>query len=150
VSAATRLACCFLLPMLLVACASQDEKPANAEGTSIPPIWDVSFVGTGNEDLGSLRIALTSEPIDEDYCGASYLRKAIVLEDHLDVDLGMDKQPAYSISMFWLWLDLTASSCNTNFLLLGNIDPDESVGFFNYAHPLGGESIGRFEAVPVE
>ena len=147
-SVAIRVACC--IAVLLAACESQNEKPAEVQDRGIPPIWDVSFVGTGNEDLGSLRIALTTEPIDEDYCGASYLRKAIVLEDNLDVDLGMDKQPAYSISMFWLWLDLTASSCNTSFLLLGNIDPDESVGFFNYAHPLGGESIGRFKAVPAE
>lgn len=144
-----RLASCLAV-LLLAACASQGERPAKSQEGSIPPIWDISFVGPGNEDLGSLRIALTTEPIDEDYCGAAYLRKAIVLEDNLDVDLGMDKQPAYSISMFWLWLDLTASSCNTSFLLLGNIDADESVGFFNYSHPLGGESLGRFKAVPVE
>jgi hypothetical protein len=149
VGTAIRRTSCYIV-LLLAGCESQDPKPATDPDSSIPPIWEIAFVGTDNEDLGSLRIALTTEPIDEDYCGASYLRKAIVLEDNLEVDLGMAKQPAYSISMFWLWLDLTASSCNTNFLLLGNIDPDESVGFFNYSHPLGGKSLGRFEAVPVE
>ena len=112
-------------------------------------VWQIVFVDRDQNDLGTIRLALTDEPIDEQYCGDPYLRKAVILDDDLDFELGIEKLPAYSISFFWLRLDLTASSCNTNFLLLGNIDRNEATGFFNFAHPLGGEYLGRFWAEPV-
>jgi hypothetical protein len=137
----------LLVCVALSACASQAGEPEKAGG--IPRVWDIEFFDRDQEDLGSIRLALTDEPIDEDYCGDAYQRKAVIIDDQLTVDLDLEKRPAYSISFYWLRLDLTASVCHTNFLLLGNIDASEASGFFNYAHPLGGQNIGRFHAVPV-
>ena len=141
------IACLLASAGLLAGCALQTVEPETEQG--IPRVWEFLFVDRDQNDLGRIRLALTDEPIDDRYCGDAYMKKAVILDDELAFDLDMDKQPAYSISLFWLRLDLTASSCHTNFLLLGNIDANEATGFFNYAHPLGGEYIGRFTAAPV-
>jgi hypothetical protein len=133
---------------LVSACAVRDTEPADERG--IPGVWDIEFFDRDRNGLGSIRIALTNEPVDDQYCGEPFYRKAVILEDELDFDIGMEKRPAYSISFFWLKLDLTASVCHTNFLLMGNIDPTQASGFFTYAHPLGGEYLGRFTALPVD
>lgn len=126
---------------------TQTAEPEEEQG--IPRVWEFLFFDRDQNDLGRIRLALTDQPIDDRYCGDAYLKKAVILEDELAFDLDLEMQPAYSISLFWLRLDLTASSCNTNFMVLGNIDATEASGFFNYAHPLGGENIGRFTAVPL-
>lgn len=132
--------------MCLSACASSETQEAPQ---GFPVIWDFRFVDTEQNPLGNIRIQLTEDPIDDGYCGEDYFRKAIVLEDDLAYDLGMEKQPAYHISLFALALDLTASVCHTNFILSGPINSEEASGFFNYAHPLGGYNIGRFTATPI-
>lgn len=142
-----RIAVVLMVASLASACATRESAAEEEQG--IPRVWEILFFDRDQNDLGRIRLALTDEPIDEQYCGEPHQRKAVILEDELAVDLDMEKLPAYSISMFWLRLDLTGSTCHTNFLLLGNIGPNEATGFFNYAHPLGGEYLGRFTAAPV-
>ena len=139
----------FFPLLLLSACATDRVTDDEIETGGIPAIWEFTFTDRDASDLGTIRLAFTDEPADDGYCAGRGLRKAHILEDNLDFDLGMDKQPAYRFGIRWMELDLTATSCNVNFLLLGNFDASSSSGIFNYAHPLGGDFIGRFSAVPV-
>lgn len=145
-----RTAMKVLIPfiLLLSACAPVEPKDDLSQ-QSFPAVWDVRFFGKQGEGLGSMRLELTTEPIDDAYCGKPYFWKAVVLESDIDVELWRDVQPAYHIYARWLSVDLTASTCNVNYVLMGNIDRESASGFFNFSHPLGGENLGRFEAVPV-
>jgi len=140
-----------LLPVFffLFGCTSSPPVDDSSEVT-FPTVWDFEFVDKEESSLGSVRLGLTMEPVDEDYCGGSYFRKAKVLRDDLKIDLYKSLQPAWHIFAYGLSIDLTASTCNTNYLLIGSMNPEEASGYFNYAHPLGGEYIGRFTAAPVE
>lgn len=124
--------------------------PADESGAvTFPAVWDFEFVDKEQNSLGSIRLGFTTEPVDADYCGESYYRKAKVLSDGLEIDLHKPLQPVWHIFAYGLSIDLTASTCNTNYVLIGNMNTEEASGFFNYAHPLGGEHIGRFTGTPV-
>ena len=138
----------FPILLLLSACAPVEPKDDLSQQT-FPAVWDVSFYNKQGESIGSMRLGLTTDPIDDDYCGKPYFWKAVVLESDIEVDMWRDIQPAYHIYARWLSVDLTASTCNVNYVLMGNIDRESADGFFNFSHPLGDENLGRFEAVPV-
>ena len=140
-----------LLPIffLLSACAPVEPKD-DATQRAFPAVWDIEFFDKQDQRIGKMRLGLTTEPLDEQYCGKPYFRKAVVLDSEMDIEMWRDVQPAYHIYAYWLSVDLTASSCNVNYMLLGNINEASASGFFNFAHPLGGEHLGRFEAAPVE
>ena len=142
----------FVLSVCLSACTANDSKPETDSDASgqFPVIWDIQIFDKEQQPLGNLKIRLTEEPVDDDYCGYDYFRKAIVLEDNLKADLqGIEKQPAYHIGALWLTIDLTASVCWADYILMGDINKEEAKGFFNYSHPFGGYNIGSFTASPV-
>ena len=132
----------------LFGCASGPPVDESS-GDTFPAVWDFEIVDKEQTALGSIRLRLTMEPVDEDYCGGSYFRKAKVLRDDLKIDLYKSLQPVWHVFARGLSIDLTASTCNTNYLFIGSINPEEASGYFNYAHPLGGEYIGRFIGTPV-
>lgn len=138
-----------LIALLILAGCAPVEPRDDASQNTFPAIWDIEFFGKQDERIGTMRLGLTTEPIDDGYCGQPYFRKAIVIDSDMEVEMWRDVQPAYHIYAYWLSVDLTASSCNVNYVLLGNIDRESASGFFNFSHPLGGENLGRFEARPV-
>ena len=145
ISLVTRL---IIIIVLIAGCAVNESK-TQTEPEHFPAIWLIRFIDAEEQSLGYLKLRLTDEFVDGNYCGNDYRKKAFVIEDELDVDVGMDKQPAYHLDGFWIKIDLTASVCYTNYMLIGGIDREEASGFFNYTHPLGGYNIGRFAANPV-
>jgi len=128
---------------------SQDVAAAtDTEPTVLHAVWQFDFFDTNNQSLGYLLLAFTGEGIDEPTCGNDYWKKMVVLEDRLDFDFGVESRPAYSINGPWLTIDLTASVCYIDHMLIGDITQDGATGFFNFSHKLGGYNIGKFTARP--
>ena len=94
-------------------------------------------------------LAFTDKKIDEPACGRNEWAKMLVLEDSLDIDFGVNPQPAYLILGPWLRIDLTASACYLNHNLIGDISPDGASGHFTLTHKIGGRYLGKFTARPV-
>jgi hypothetical protein len=135
----------------VIGCASTQQDPAT---TSAPDsadnqaIWRFDFVDSNNESLGYLVLAFTNDEINEPTCGNDHWKKMVVIDDELDFDLGMESSPAYFLNGPWLTIDLTASYCYIDHMLIGEMTPNTASGFFNYSHQLGGYNIGRFTAWP--
>ena len=94
-------------------------------------------------------LLLTQEDIGTESCVDQYWKKALVIDDSLDFDVGFEKQPAYNIKGPWLTIDLTASTCNVHHRLIGDVNSDGATGSFNYLDLLGSYNIGTFTASPV-
>lgn len=134
--------------VLMCGCAAAPATDEPDPGR-IPAVWDFEFVDADKQPLGSIRLRFRSERIDESYCGEAYFMKADVLQNDLQLDIYKSLQPAWHVFAYGLSIDLTASSCNTNYLLIGSMNATEASGYFNYSHPLGGEYMGRFTGAPV-
>lgn len=143
----------FILAMS--ACAGNDTAKKESD-PGITPIrwqtaatWEFHITDAEQRDLGTIVLRLSPDVVEEDSCAKTGWRKAIVMEDNLDFDFSADKQPAFNISANWITIDLTATVCNVNHVLIGELVEDGAAGHFNYSHPLGGYSVGTFKATPI-
>lgn len=150
--AATCLAGAALSLLVLAACAADPQpamvlKPATTpEAWRRPANWAFEIVDRDQRPLGQVTLRLTTRPSDA--CGEPGWRRAIIVDDHLDLGVGVVKSPAFRIVGPWLVVDLTSSTCSAGHRLVGDLGPDGARGYFNYAHRLGGENLGRFVARP--
>jgi hypothetical protein len=147
----------IVLPLLLSGCAS---KKSNVKYDAYferltpgrwqqPGTWRFEIVDDQQQSLGHILLLLSGINIDSGDCVDEDWKKAVVLVDTLDIDYGFDISPAYSIRGRWLTIDLTASVCDADYKLIGQLDDENAAGNFNYAHLLGGYNIGTFTASPV-
>jgi len=138
--------------LVLAACAA-DPQPATVwtpattpEAWRRPANWAFEIVDHDRRPLGQVTLRLTTRPSEA--CGEPGWRRAIIVDDNLDLGVGVVKSPAFRIVGPWLVVDLTSSTCSAGHRLVGDLGPDGATGFFNYAHRLGGENLGRFVARP--
>jgi len=138
--------------LVLAACAAEPDLAAGITPATTPEAWrrpaDWAFevVDRDERPLGQVTLRLTAR--HSDACGEPGWLRAIIVEDHLDLGVGIVKNPAFRIVGPWLVVDLTSSTCSAGHRLVGDLGPDGATGFFNYAHRLGGENLGRFVARP--
>ncbi|MDH4107607.1 MAG: hypothetical protein OEW35_04775 [Gammaproteobacteria bacterium] len=137
--------------VLIAACATPPD-PAPYTSATTPESWrraaDWEFEITDPDErpLGRLTLRLTSRPSRS--CGEPGWRRAVIIDDRLDLGIGVVKNPAFRIVGPWLVVDLTSTTCSAGHRLVGDLYADRAEGFFNYAHRLGGENLGRFVARP--
>lgn len=139
----------------LAACASPppERTPAGLEALTPvawqrPAAWSFEVVSDDQAALGRVVLLFTADPLPSGPCGGADWHRAVLLEERLDVDLGMRPAPAWRIEGPWLTVDLTAASCSSHHRFVGELDGDGASGFFNHSHPLGGRTLGRFRARP--
>ena len=113
-----------------------------------PGVWTFRILDRDDRPMGDIVLLLTNENPDAGSCANAGWRKAIVIDDTVDFDFGFEKSPAYSVHGRWLTVDLTASICELDHNLVGEIDEQGASGFFNFAHSLGGYNVGKFVATP--
>lgn len=114
-----------------------------------PGTWRFEVVDNQQQSLGHILLLLSGQDADSKHCVDEGWKKAVVLVDTLDVDIGFEISPAYNIHGRWLTIDLTATVCDADYKLFGQLEDENAAGNFNYAHLLGGYSIGTFTASPV-
>lgn len=114
-----------------------------------PGTWDFHIIDPEEQSMGHIVLRLTGAPVDNPVCAEGDWYRALLLEESVDYDFGFDLRPAYRVHGQWLTVDLTSSICNADHLLNGEMDDDGASGFFNYAHRLGGNNLGKFTATPV-
>jgi len=142
----------LLALLLLGACASNPVPvdPVRAAATPDawrqPADWEFDIVDREDRPLGQVTLRLTNRPSAA--CGETGWNRAIIVDDRLDLGIGVVKSPAFRIVGPWLVVDLTSSTCSAGHRLVGDLSPGGAEGFFNYAHRLGGENLGRFVARP--
>ena len=144
-----------MLFLLLTGCSAS----APDIGTEISPLtpglwrqsqlWSFELVDIHERSLGKIVLLMSDERVDVSSCDNRHWKKALVVEDELDFDFGFEIEPAYKIHGRWLNVDLTASICDADYNLNGELSKEGAAGFFNYSHLLGGRNIGTFTAVPV-
>lgn len=119
-----------------------------------PPAWHYSdtwifrVVNDRQRELGEIVLLLTGKKTSADSCAENGSNKAVVINNSLDIDFGFELDPAFTLHGRWLRIDLTASTCDVDHVLYGEVNAKSANGFFNYSHPLGGYNIGTFRATP--
>lgn len=141
--------------LLLAACTVIEPDLGDAVETpsfgrwQYPDTWEFHVVDDQQRSLGSITLRLTEEDVGDDLCADAFWKRAVVLEDRLEIDLGGEKHPAYHIEGPWLTLDLTAANCRVSHNFIGEISSERASGFFTQSHPLGGQNLGSFTGTPV-
>jgi hypothetical protein len=147
-------AACTVLLLLLFGCATTKSnvnydayfEQLTPGRWQQPGTWRFEVVDNQQRSLGHILLLLSGQDTDSEDCVDEGWKKAVVLVDTLDVDFGFDINPAYNIHGRWLTIDLTATVCDADYKLFGQLDGENAAGNFNYSHLLGGYNIGTFTA----
>lgn len=147
----------IIVILLAAACASSqvgsNGKPKTATLTPLRWIetgtWRFQISGPDDKQAGSILLNLSNELVDDELCVDKNWKKAVILENDLDVDIGDDAQPAYLVHGRWLTVDLTADRCNVGHKFIGELSASGASGFFNYTTFVGGRHLGSFIAEPL-
>jgi len=140
----------------LAACSTSSIDHPAPVFEPVPASWQQSdewqfIVTDGNQQaLGYLRLNLTDRPLESEDCDVSGWYRADVIENKLDYELAAELAPGYSIKGPWITVDLTATTCNIGYKMVGTITNDGAAGHFNFVHSLGGENVGKFRARPAD
>ena len=148
-----RLAPIFLLLVVAACASSSNGKPKPATLTPLRWIesgtWRFQIADPDGKQAGSILLNLSAEPVGDELCVDKNWKKAIILNNGLEVDIGDDAQPAYLVHGRWLTVDLTADRCNVGHKFVGELSASGASGFFNYTTSVGGRNLGSFVAEPL-
>lgn len=141
---------------LCAACSATKTKDdvgffdAAPEGWRQADEWLFFVAGRDREPLGYLRLYLTRSPLESEDCDVSEWYRADVIENELDYEIDAELAPGYKIIGPWITVDLSATSCNIGYKMVGTATNDGAAGHFNVVHSLGGGNIGEFMAIPAD
>ena len=149
-------ACWYLLAFaLLVACQAPGYDHRPEIFSAVPARWQQAgewqfyVTDMNDEPAGELVLLLSSTPLESESCDTSGWYRADVIDNTLDMELAAEMIPGYMISGPWITVDLSATSCNTGYKLIGTLSENGASGHVSFVHSIGGEHIGNFVAMPV-
>ncbi len=140
---------------LVAGCVTTTPETESRDGGLIPDAWlyanawKFELFDQADQSIGHVTLLLTHQPATGGRCTEGRWLHAVLVENEADIDFGLELKPAYQISGPWIRIDLTASLCDLDYVLIGDMLEDGGRGFFNYSHALGGRPIGRFTAEPL-
>lgn len=144
----------------LGACAQSDTEPELSDEPSVfaavqtttgrlSQHWKFEITAADDTALGDIELLLTNEVFEQLECDGQAWRRAEVIDNGLEYDIGDDISPAFILRGPWLTIDLAATTCNMGYRLVGTLTGQAATGHFSFVHSLGGEYVGTFTGVPI-